>query len=238
MRRNHRRGPDSGVVAAAQAGDTQALAAVVAECLSLVYNIVGRALNGHADVDDVVQETLLRMVRGLPTLRDPGAFRSWLVAITIRHAQEHVRSRAAARERDIDLRDADTIADPALDFAGLTTLRLGLTEQRREVAVATRWLDQDNQDLLSLWWLEETGELRRAELAAALGLSGRRAAVRVQRMKKQLNSLPRARRQPRECRRRPVPGCDPPRPARPAALSGRVPHRRGRRHRGEWTPRE
>ncbi|MCX5355673.1 RNA polymerase sigma factor [Streptomyces mirabilis] len=97
----------------AQAGDTQALEAVVAECLSLVCNIVGRALNCHADVDDVVQEALLHVVRGLPTLRDPGAFRSWLVAITIRQVQDRLGLRAAARERDTDLRDADTSADSA-----------------------------------------------------------------------------------------------------------------------------
>jgi hypothetical protein len=39
--------------------------------LPLVYNIVGRALSGHAGVDDVVQETMLRAVRGLGDLRDP-----------------------------------------------------------------------------------------------------------------------------------------------------------------------
>jgi len=43
----------------------------------LVYSIVGRALNGDADVDDVVQETMLR---ALGSLRAPERFRSWLVA--------------------------------------------------------------------------------------------------------------------------------------------------------------
>ncbi|WP_436969360.1 RNA polymerase sigma factor [Actinacidiphila glaucinigra] len=71
----------------------------MAEGLPLVYNIAGRALDGHADVDDVVQETLLRMVRGLSELRDPAAFRSWLVAITIRQVPERERDRAVARHR-------------------------------------------------------------------------------------------------------------------------------------------
>ncbi|MFK0109081.1 sigma-70 family RNA polymerase sigma factor [Streptomyces sp. NPDC091217] len=186
MIENRRRGPDPGVVTAARAGDRPALERLVDQCLPLVYNIVGRALNGHADVDDVVQETLLRMVRGLPKLRDPSAFRSWLVAITIRQVRNREQSRATDRDRTAHLDDAETITDPALDFAGLTILRLGLTEQRREVAEATRWLDPDDQELLSLWWLEETGELERAELAGALGLSDRHAAVRVQRMKKQM----------------------------------------------------
>ncbi|MEU9344495.1 sigma-70 family RNA polymerase sigma factor [Streptomyces sp. NPDC048278] len=186
MTENHRSGPDPGVVTAARAGDGAALERLVTASLPLVYNIVGRALNGHADVDDVVQETLLRMVRGLEKLRDPSAFRSWLVAITIRQVRNREQSRATDRDRRAHLDDAETITDPALDFAGLTILRLGLTEQRREVAEATRWLDPDDQELLSLWWLEETGDLERAELAGALGLSDRHAAVRVQRMKKQM----------------------------------------------------
>ncbi|MFI1003016.1 sigma-70 family RNA polymerase sigma factor [Streptomyces galbus] len=186
MSDNHRRGPDPGLVTAARAGDGRALEELVGRCLPLVYNIVGRALNGHADVDDVVQETLLRMVRGLPKLRDPSAFRSWLVAITIRQVRNREQSRATDRDRRAHLDDAEAITDPALDFAGLTILRLGLTEQRREVAEATRWLDPEDQELLSLWWLEATGELERADLAGALGLSDRHAAVRVQRMKKQM----------------------------------------------------
>ena len=186
MRKKPRSGPDAGVVTAACAGDRQALDHLLTQCLPLVYNIVGRALNGHADVDDVVQETLLRMVRGLPKLRDPSAFRSWLVAITIRQVRDREQARATDRDRRAHLEDAETITDPALDFAGLTILRLGLTEQRREVVEATRWLDPDDQELLSLWWLEETGELERADLAGALGLSDRHASVRVQRMKKQM----------------------------------------------------
>ncbi|MEV0477444.1 RNA polymerase sigma factor, partial [Streptomyces prunicolor] len=186
MTEKPRSGPDAGLVTAACAGDRQALDHLLTQCLPLVYNIVGRALNGHADVDDVVQETLLRMVRGLPKLRDPAAFRSWLVAITIRQVRDREQIRAADRDRRAHLEDAETITDPALDFAGLTILRLGLTEQRREVVEATRWLDPDDQELLSLWWLEETGELERADLAGALGLSDRHASVRVQRMKKQM----------------------------------------------------
>ncbi|MFF7334660.1 sigma-70 family RNA polymerase sigma factor [Streptomyces sp. NPDC008150] len=188
MPKTHRSGPGAGTVTAARAGDRRALDELLTQVLPLVYNIVGRALNGHADVDDVVQETLLRMVRGLPGLRDPAAFRSWLVAITIRQVRDRERLRAAAHGRSADLADAEALPDPGPDFAGLTILRLGLTEQRREVAAATRWLDQDDQQLLSLWWLEETGELDRAELAAALGLSDRHAAVRVQRMKKQMET--------------------------------------------------
>ncbi|ETK36000.1 sigma-70 family RNA polymerase sigma factor [Microbispora sp. ATCC PTA-5024] len=188
MARTGRDGPDTTVVAAARDGDRRALDALVADSLPLVYNIVGRALNGHADVDDVVQETLLRVVRALPALREPESYRSWLIAIAVRQVRDRERDRRAALDRRADLDAVAEVQDPAADFAGVTILRLGLTDQRREVAEATRWLDSGDRSLLALWWLEETGELRRSDLAGALGLSGRHAAVRVQRMKEQLDT--------------------------------------------------
>jgi len=62
--------PDVATVVAAQRGDRRALDALAAAYLPLVYNIVGRAMNGHPDVDDVVQETMFRAVRGVGELRD------------------------------------------------------------------------------------------------------------------------------------------------------------------------
>lgn len=184
-------GPDTRMVVAARAGDPRALDALVASSLPLVYNIVGRAMNGHADTDDVVQETLLRLVRHLSELRDPAAFRSWLVAIAVRQVrdwQQRWTTTQASQATGAVPGSPDDVPDPGADFAEVTILRLGLTDQRREVAEATRWLDPDDRELLALWWLEETGELNRADLAAALGLSGEHTAVRVHRMKEQLHT--------------------------------------------------
>ncbi|MFE4861418.1 sigma-70 family RNA polymerase sigma factor [Streptomyces sp. NPDC056670] len=175
------------VVVAARDGDQSARDELVAGYLPLVYNIVGRALNGHADVDDVVQESLLRMLDGLGSLRDPEAFRSWLVAVTMneirRYWQGHRRTPV-----DGGLQDAHDLADPGADFVDLTIVRLGLSGQRREVTEATRWLEPDDRALLSLWWLEAAGVLSRGEVASALDLSAEHTAVRVQRMKGQLET--------------------------------------------------
>ncbi|QJT04445.1 sigma-70 family RNA polymerase sigma factor [Streptomyces asoensis] len=167
-------------IADAQAGDRRALDELVAGWLPLVYNIVGRALNGHADVDDVVQETMLRAVDNLGSLRDPDSFRSWLVAIAMRQIRDRARRRTPQRL------DESVPPGEAADFAELTVLRLQLEGQRREVAEAARWLDDEDRQLLSLWWLEVAGELTRRELAAAVGISRQHAAVRVQRVKERL----------------------------------------------------
>ncbi|MGW1783619.1 RNA polymerase sigma factor [Streptomyces sp. NPDC002143] len=167
-------------IADAQGGDRQAMDELVAGWLPLVYNIVGRALNGHADVDDVVQETMLRAVDNLGSLRDPDSFRSWLVAIAMRQIRDRARRGTTQRLDDSVPQGASA------DFAELTVLRLQLEGQRREVAEAVRWLDDEDRQLLSLWWLEVAGELSRRELAAAVGISRQHAAVRVQRVKERL----------------------------------------------------
>ncbi|WP_030319342.1 sigma-70 family RNA polymerase sigma factor [Streptomyces flavochromogenes] len=176
------------LVEAARAGDAHARDALVRAYLPLVHNIVGRALDGHADTDDIVQETMVRALDGLTGLRDPARFRSWLVAIAMNGIRRRWRERQQAAVPGLD-RAAD-LADPAAgDFTEVTILRLGLSGQRRDVARATRWLDEDDRELLALWWLEAAGELTRAELAEGLGgISPQHAAVRVQRMKERLET--------------------------------------------------
>ncbi|MFE0354571.1 sigma-70 family RNA polymerase sigma factor [Streptomyces nigra] len=173
------------LVTAARDGDPQAQDALVGAYLPLVYNVVGRALNGSADVDDVVQETMLRALDALDGLRTPESFRSWLVAIAMNQVRAHWHARQNAPG---GVEEARELADPGADFVDLTMVRLQLSGQRRETARATRWLEPDDRGLLSLWWLECAGELTRAEVAQALELSPQHTAVRVQRMKAQLEA--------------------------------------------------
>ncbi|TDU75473.1 sigma-70 family RNA polymerase sigma factor [Streptomyces sp. KS 21] len=174
------------LVVAAQAGDDRAREKLIAAYLPLLYNIVARALSGHADVDDVVQETLLRVVRDLPALRAPESFRSWLVAITLRQINTHWH-----RRRTLD--DRITVIDEALEvphvggaLEDVTILRLHMSDERRHAVEAGRWLDPDHRVLLSLWWQECAGLLSRQDIADAMGLSVAHTGVRLQRMREQL----------------------------------------------------
>ncbi|MFF7296731.1 sigma-70 family RNA polymerase sigma factor [Streptomyces sp. NPDC008265] len=177
----------------AQRGDTRARDRLVAHHLPLVYNIAGRALGGgHADVDDIVQDTFIRALTHLDSLREPERFRAWLVAIATNRIRDHWRAVQAARSARESLHEGGTedeaFADPGADFVDLTIMHLGLKGQRAEVAEATRWMDEDDRTLLSLWWLEAAGQLSRAEVTQAMDLSPQHTAVRVQRMKERLEA--------------------------------------------------
>jgi RNA polymerase sigma factor (sigma-70 family) len=182
------RSNDAALVAAARAGDRRALDELTATYLPLVYTIVRRGLDGHPDVDDVVQEVMLRALRQLPQLRTPTTFRAWLAAIATSQVSTHLRGRARNAARTTGIEEAVGLADAHGPSEDLTVLRADLSRQRRQVERASRWLDPDDRALLSLWWLEVADQLTRAELAAALGLTVAHAGVRVQRMRAQLEA--------------------------------------------------
>jgi RNA polymerase sigma factor (sigma-70 family) len=174
------------LLAAAQAGDRRALTELVTTYLPLVYTIAHRGLGHLPDVDDVVQETMLRVLRELRALRTPESFRPWLMTIATRQVSTFLRRRQAAAERTVAL---DEVVDaPAAAAEDLALLRLELSGQRRQVARASRWLDPDDLAPLSLWWLESAGRLTRTHVAAALGKSVAHAGVCVQRIRQRLES--------------------------------------------------
>ncbi|MEQ4305269.1 sigma-70 family RNA polymerase sigma factor [Plantactinospora sp. B6F1] len=177
---------ETNLVVAAQAGDRQALDELTAAYLPVVYTVVRRALSGHPDVDDIVQETMLRALRELGTLRTPDSFRHWLVAIALRQVSTHTQRWQVAADRAVALDEVVGEPDAGAEVEDLTLLRLGLSEQRRQLVRAGRWLDPDDRALLSLWWLETAGQLSRTDLAASLGVGVAHAGVRVQRMRNQL----------------------------------------------------
>ncbi|BAL88566.1 putative alpha-L-arabinofuranosidase [Actinoplanes missouriensis 431] len=174
----------SGLVRAAQAGDRGALDDLVSAHLPMVYAIVRQGLDDDTDVDDVVQDVMLRALRQLGTLRTPESFRSWLAAIAVRQVGTAQRRAQRSAGQTAPLDEATPLADA--EFEGVTQLRVELSAQRRQARRAGLWLDPGDRELLSLWWLEVAGQLSRAELAGALGISVIHAGVRVQRMRAQL----------------------------------------------------
>ena len=146
-------GPSAtGLVNAARSGDADARAALFSEYLPLIYNVVGRGLHGHADVDDVVQETMLRAMRALPELRDPERFRSWIVAIAVRQMHDHRRRNKAVLARHTQVADAAEVPDPAGDFAERAVDRQTLSRAGSDLLEASQWLSDEQRRTLALWW--------------------------------------------------------------------------------------
>jgi RNA polymerase sigma-70 factor, ECF subfamily len=78
-------------LAAARAGDRAATEALLAELLPRMRNLVRYLIRGDQEVDDIVQEALLAVVRGLPGFRGDGALSSWVDRIVARTTFAHLR---------------------------------------------------------------------------------------------------------------------------------------------------
>ncbi|QLQ36538.2 sigma-70 family RNA polymerase sigma factor [Micromonospora robiginosa] len=175
-----------GLVRAARAGDREALAELATRTLPSVYRLVRGVLGDRADVDDVAQECMIRMIRGLPELRDPDRFRPWLATIVHRQVSDHLRQQPPFAVTP--LTEPDEFPDAGGDVAGRTVVEAALSGQRREVAEASRWLTPDDRRLLAAWWQEALGDLSRADLAGMLGVREPHLAVRLQRMRNRLDT--------------------------------------------------
>ena len=80
---------DTKLVQRAQAGNEYALRCLIDKHEGRIRHIVRykvsdhQGFNDYQTVEDLTQETIIKMLKGLPRLRDPASFRSWLGTITI-----------------------------------------------------------------------------------------------------------------------------------------------------------
>jgi RNA polymerase sigma-70 factor (ECF subfamily) len=116
-------------MAAAQAGDGAAYAALLRECLPLLRAICRARLQNPAEVEDAVQDALLTLHRVRHTYDPARPFRPWLAAIAERRALDRGRrlGRAGARE---------TVLDDALELGaeGNAEERMAASQLRDAVA--------------------------------------------------------------------------------------------------------
>jgi RNA polymerase sigma-70 factor, ECF subfamily len=90
-------------IRAAIAGRRDAAESLLAELLPRVRNLVRYSVHGDSEVDDITQEALVAILRGLPTYRGEGAFVSWADRVVVRVT--FAASRRARAERcqvDVD----------------------------------------------------------------------------------------------------------------------------------------
>ncbi|HTL99154.1 MAG TPA: sigma-70 family RNA polymerase sigma factor [Holophagaceae bacterium] len=118
-------------VSAAQGGDTVAFSSLVERFSRDVYGKAFSILKSHADADDVVQETFLRVYRALPGFRFESSFRTWIITIATRQAlnyreRMHKPQEALENEEGLEhpaLRVDSTQLDALLDEEARRLLR-------------------------------------------------------------------------------------------------------------------
>jgi RNA polymerase sigma-70 factor (ECF subfamily) len=167
------------LVAAARAGDHQALEDLVRATYADSYALAYRLTGNDEDAGDVVQEAYLRACRSLRRFRGDAQFTTWLYRITANCASTVVAKRA--RTRTEALGDDDDPADtlPDHDPEG----RAATEEGRVKVAAALARLPERLRQVIVL---RDIYDLSHSSIATELGISEAAAKVRLHRARRKM----------------------------------------------------
>lgn len=170
--------PPSGEVESRQSGEVEIhppigepldFDAVFKRYSPYVAAVAHRLLGRDADVDDTVQEVFLVAVRGLASVRDPSAVKSWLARIAVRVARRRLQMRRFRTYLGLDDPNAyDTVADSQAS-----------PEQRALLARVYRVLDGLPADQRIAWALRHIEGEQLESVAVLAGCSLATAKRRI-----------------------------------------------------------
>jgi RNA polymerase sigma-70 factor (ECF subfamily) len=83
-------------------GDETALAPLVEKYKRMVYRLAMQITKNHADADDVMQETFIKVYRSIRMFRRDAAFETWLYRIAVNEALNFVKRRERRRESALE----------------------------------------------------------------------------------------------------------------------------------------
>ena len=127
-------------VTAAAGGDRTAAQSLCRELLPRVRNLVRYLVRGDARVDDIAQEALIAVLRGLASYRGDGKFESWVDRVVARSTFATLRRLRAETQPG-----AEDVASNERDAPERSPY-----EDRRELAAALDQLPHDQRQALIL----------------------------------------------------------------------------------------
>ena len=137
-----------------------------------------RMVGNRADADDLLQDTLLRIARGLPNFEGRSSVKTWAFSIATRVAIDHFR-RPDTRAQIVDVDEVQGLSDSELDIDG----RLVIDEMSSCVRGVIDSLPEDYRAALVLHDLEG---LTAAATAEASDCSVATAKIRIHRARARL----------------------------------------------------
>jgi RNA polymerase sigma factor (sigma-70 family) len=162
------RGPDvtwndERLIRACLKGDEAAWSALIQKYKNLIFSIPLKYGAGRDDAADIFQSVCLEMFSELPRLRDPAAFRSWLITVTA-HQAFHWKRKTRRRAEEGLTHEEETLAvDPSPDV-------VQQVEQEQLLREAVTRLSPRCQELIRLLFYEQP-QMSYRDVAQRLGVA-------------------------------------------------------------------
>ena len=170
-------------------GDETALAPLIEKYKRMVYRLAMQITKNHADAEDVMQETFLKVYRSIRTFRKDAAFETWVYRITVNEALNFVKRRERRQERTIETTpeaEFEPDAQYRADHASDPHAHAEKAELRRYVTEAVNSLSLKHRTVVIL---HEFEGLTHAEIASILNCSEGTIRSRLHYARKKLRTL-------------------------------------------------
>ena len=160
-------------------------AAVLSQMENL-RRVARRCLLNHDEIDDLVQETVLKAYAGRDSLRDTAKFNRWIAGIASKTAFEWNRRALYRNEREAPMEELTELPDfRTLHFQALHDA-LEEKEKREQLHRAMGRLNDDDREMLRARYFDEASY---AELQQRFGLSYSAVGFRLHRARARLRRL-------------------------------------------------
>ena len=170
-------------------GDETALAPLVEKYKRMVYRLAMQITKNHADADDVMQETFIKVYRSIRTFRKDAAFETWLYRIAVNEALNFVKRRERQRESTLETAseaEYEAITRYRAQIANDPHVHAEKAELRHHVTEAVNNLSLKHRTVVIL---HEFEGLTHAEIASILHCSEGTVRSRLHYARKKLRTL-------------------------------------------------
>ncbi len=170
---------ESALVCAAQRGEKEAFRLLLTRNWAWLKNLVYSIVIDSNDVDDVLQDICVRVIRKINTLRQPERFRPWLAVLARRQALRHCQ-RKKTRPISLDEKIVDQQCD---DKAGQFLENIERAEQYRQILQAVNSLPEKYREVFMLTC---SGDLTYVQIAEMLDIPVTTMQIRLVRARRML----------------------------------------------------
>lgn len=158
---------DETLIASARRGNTQALEALIARHQDRVYRYALKLCRNPDDAQEVLQETMLSLARGLAEFREEASLTTWLYAVARSHCiKQHRRSKFAPSQ--LESLEDDDAPTPSADARTDPETATAAREVDEALQLAIDALDDTSREVLVL---RDVEGLTAPEVAKVLGTS-------------------------------------------------------------------
>lgn len=160
--------------------DNSAFAALVNKHKTMTYNIALRITKNREDAEEVAQDAFVKVYHSLPLFKGNSKFTTWLFKIVYNMALTRIRKKSLISGSI----DEENFIETASDTVFEAVNRISEKEQKRHLSEAIATLDELEQLLITLYYMED---LSTEEIAEITDLSVSNIKVKLFRSRKKLH---------------------------------------------------